>query len=212
MRKIAIISAATVLGLFSGPARPQSVLEIAAGIKFCKTLTDDSQRLKCFDGLFAEKQQPPSAHPQTEMTWSIDESKSPIDDSPQVMGTLLAEGSTPASSAALMLRCKEKKTEAFFAKQFSFFGTTNPIKVLVRINDGKPIETTWSPSSNGQGAFAPAAVQFIRALPDGGKLFIRATSFDGAQVDGAFTLGKVSEVRDKIAADCHWPSAPSAGR
>jgi hypothetical protein len=110
------------------------------------------------------------------------------------------------SPTVLVLRCKEKKTEAYLGKPFTLFGAnTVTVKVLVRINDGKPIETQWQPSSNGLGVFAVAAVEFIRALPANGKIFIRVTTFDGSTVDGAFTLGNVSEIRDKIAADCHWP-------
>jgi hypothetical protein len=204
VRAFLAIVASVVVFDGSGQVQAQSMLEIAAGIKFCKTLTDDAQRLKCFDGLFTEKQQP-RAQSQPAMTWQIEESKSPIDDSPQVTGMLQADGSTNSSPTMLMLRCKEKKTEAVFGKAGTYLGT-DALKVLVRINEGKPIETQWHPSSNGQGVFAPAAVQFIRALPDDGKLFIRATGFNGTNVDGAFTLGKVSEIRDKIAADCHWPS------
>ncbi len=210
MRLIATACAAALLAGITSHSRAQSLLEIAAGIKFCKTLTDDSQRLKCFDSLFTKKEEPPAGKPQTAMSWSIEESKSPVDDSPQVTAMLHADGSTEGVSltppTSLVLRCKEKETEAYFAKPFSFLGT-NPIKVLVRINDGKPIETQWHPASNGQGVFAPAAVQFIRALPDNGRLFIRATGFGGTQEDATFSLGNVSEIRDKIAATCHWPSA-----
>jgi hypothetical protein len=201
--------AVLALAVASDRARAQSLLEIAAGLKFCKTLTDDAQRLKCFDSLFAKKEEPPAEKPQTEtaMGWKVEESKSPVDDSPQVTALLHADGSTEGVSLTppimLVLRCQEKKTEAYFAKPFAFLGT-NPIKTLVRINDGKAIETQWHPASNGQGVFAPAAVQFIRALPDNGKLFIRATGFNGETIDGVFSLGKVSEIRDKIAADCHW--------
>jgi Type VI secretion system VasI, EvfG, VC_A0118 len=168
---------------------------------------NDEQRLKCFDSLFIKKEEPPAEKTQA-MSWSVEESRSPVDDSPQVTATLHADGSTEGVSltppTALVLRCKEKETEAYFVKPFSFLGT-NPIKVLVRINDGKPIETQWQPSSNGQGVFAPAAVQFMRALPDNGKLFIRATGFGGGREDGTFSLGNVSEIRDKISAACHWP-------
>jgi hypothetical protein len=184
-----------------GHAKAQSVLEIAVGIKFCRTLTDDAQRLKCFDGLFAEKDTKAptaAAEPKTVATWSIEETKSPLDDSPQVSGTLLA------GEAAIILRCKERKTEAIFVKQFTYLGSDN-VKVLVRINDGQVIETAWRPASTGKGAFAPSPVQFIRALPDNGKLFIRATGYGGKTVDGEFNLGLISEVRDKIAAACKWP-------
>jgi hypothetical protein len=37
------------------PASAQSLLEIVAGLKLCRTLTDDAQRLKCFDGLVTDK-------------------------------------------------------------------------------------------------------------------------------------------------------------
>jgi hypothetical protein len=183
----------------------QSVLEVAAGVKFCKTLTDDAQRLKCFDGLFAEKPSNSQSPEHAQIgTWTVQESKSPLDDTPQVSGTLLAE-----NSAGLILRCKERKTEVIFAKQFSYLGS-QPIKALVRINDGKLIETVWSPSTNGQVAFAPSAVQFIHALPDNGKLFIRVTGFDGKTLDGEFSLGNVSEIRDKIAVACNWPKPAPA--
>jgi hypothetical protein len=86
------------LGGITSHSRAQSLLEIAAGIKFCKTLTDDSQRLKCFDSLFTKKEEPPAEKPQTAMSWSIEESKSPVDDSPQVTAMLHADGSTDSPS------------------------------------------------------------------------------------------------------------------
>jgi hypothetical protein len=106
----------------------------------------------------------------------------------------------------LVLRCQEKKTEAIFSKQFSFFSSTDPLRVLVRINDAKPIETRWSPSTSNSAAFAPSAIQFIRVLPDNGKLFIRAHGYGGKFYDGEFHLGNISEVRDRIAHACNWPS------
>jgi len=195
--------AATVV-CCSSALRAQSILELAAGIKFCRTLSDDAQRLKCYDGIFAEKSAKTDANkPLAAADWNIDQTKSPIDDSPEVSATLMAD------DAVLVLRCKEHKTEAFFAKQFSFLGS-DAIKVLVRIGTGAAIQTTWHPSSNGQAAFAPAPVQFIRALPDNAKLFIRTTGFEGKTADGDFSLGAVSLVREKIAAACRWPEQSMA--
>jgi hypothetical protein len=190
------------------PASAQTVLEIIAGLKFCRTLKDDAQRLKCFDGLVADKSSEQPMTPEASAVWAIDESKSPIDDSPQITGTLHATGES-SSEAALFLRCKERKTEAFFARRFAYLGTGNPVKVLTRINDGQPIETMWNPSTDGTGVFAPSAVQFIRSLPDKGKLFIRAFGSQGRTVDGEFSLGNVSEIRDKISVACNWAAGAS---
>jgi hypothetical protein len=180
----------------------QSILEAVAGLKFCQTLKDDAQRLKCYDGikLRTSSDSPSATKGGVEIDWKIEETKSPLDDSPQVSGSL----SSTKDDAALVLRCKERKTEAIFFKAFGFLGSMNHVKVLVRINDGKLIETRWSPSSSGTAVFAPSAVQFIKALPDKGKLFIRAFGFSGNYQEGEFKLGNVSEVRAKIAKACHW--------
>jgi hypothetical protein len=207
MKFIGIVALCFVVILAApGVARAQSILEIAAGAKFCKTLTDDGQRLKCFDSLFAERSQQSEKQVETQANWNIEESKSPIDDSPQITASL-----TAVDGAVLLLRCKEKGTDVLVAKPMTYLGSES-IKVITRINDGKPIEAAWHPSTNGQAVFAPAAIQFIRALPENGKLFIRAVGFNGANLDGLFNLGNVSLVRDKIAVACRWPAmnAPSA--
>jgi hypothetical protein len=80
------------------------------------------------------------------------------------------------------------------------------IKVLVRINEGKLTETMWSPSTKGTAAFAPNAIQFIRALPNEGKIFIRAFGYRGETLDGEFHLGNPAELREKIAQACNWPA------
>jgi hypothetical protein len=82
------------------------------------------------------------------------------------------------------------------------------VDVQLRINDEKPFKEVWKASMNGRAAFAPDAVALIRALPDDGKLFIRATRFDGKTKDGNFNISAISEIRNKIARACDWPDAP----
>src|SRR5262249_23085235 len=102
-------------------ARAESVLEMLAGLKFCRTLKADAERLKCFDGLISDK--PNSRTQSTDNaeavgTWSITESKSPLDDSPEVSAILQDTN----GSGVLMLRCKEKSTDAAF-KPATFLGS-----------------------------------------------------------------------------------------
>jgi hypothetical protein len=111
----------------------------------------------------------------------------------------------------LALRCKEKDTDVIFTRSSTFLGSGQSIKVLVRIDDGKPIETMWPLSTGGQAVFAPSAIQFIRALPDNGKLFVRAFGYGGKNADGEFMLGNVFQVRQKIALACNWPEERTKG-
>jgi hypothetical protein len=134
--------------------------------------------------------------------WSLDESKSPTDGSPQVVAANLV------GDIVLILRCKDQITEAAFSTKYNYLGY-KAVDVELRINDQNPVKEVWKASMDGRAAFAPDAIAFIRSLPDNGKLSIRATrSPDGKVKEGSFDLGAVSEVRNKIAEACDWGNAP----
>jgi len=57
---------------------------------------------------------------------------------------------------------------------------------------------------NGLAAFTPKPEEFIRALPDSGRVFIRALTAAGENKDTNFILSGVSEIREKIGRACNW--------
>ena len=97
-----------------------------------------------------------SATASAQPTWSIVESKSPADDSPQVSAGMVV------ADAALILRCREHSTEAAFSTKSTNLGD-KPVTVRFRINSEDPIKEIWRPSVDGRAAFAPNPVDFIRA-------------------------------------------------
>ena len=169
--------------------------EIPVEVKACKAITDDNERLKCFDGLFGRI--PTKNTPEgTQANWSIEETKSPTDGSPQVVAANLV------NDTVLILRCKDQTTEAAFSAQYNYLGYKS-VDVQLQINDQNPIKEVWNASMNGRAAFAPDAIAFIQSLPDDGKLSIKTTrSTDGKVKEGNFNLGAVSEMRNKIAKAC----------
>ncbi len=178
------------------------------GMALCKNIKSDGDRLKCFNSLTVAPSQEKRNTEPAKMEWSVTESRAPLDDSPQVVGTLRAiEG-----SAGLFIRCQERKTEAFFyAGDYDYLGAGSGLETTIRINDGQATVTRWSPSSNGKAAFAASAVQFIRALPDQGTVFIRVVGYNGTHHDAKFSLGDVSPIRDRIAAACNWTTQFQSG-
>jgi len=78
-------------------------------------------------------------------TWSIVESKSPTDDSPQISAGLVV------GDAALILRCREQKAEAAFSTKDTYLGD-KPVIIRFRINSQDPIKEIWRPSVNGRAA------------------------------------------------------------
>ena len=102
---------------------------------------DDRERLKCFDGLFAEPSKPQKLPEEKQgeksaedkqVNWSIDETKSSTDGSPQVVAANLV------GDTVLILRCKNQTTEAAFSTQFNYLGYKS-VDVELRINDRSSI-------------------------------------------------------------------------
>jgi hypothetical protein len=180
---------------------PQAITE---EVKACKAISDDQQRLKCFDGLFADKPNPPNAPDKSanEGNWQIEESKSPTDGSPQFVAANLV------GDNGLILRCKDQTTEAAFSTRYNYLGSRS-VDVTLRINDEKPFKEVWKASIDGRAAFASDAMEFIRMLPDNAKLFIKTSRSDGKTKEANFNLGNVSDIRNKIAHACDWDDAPN---
>jgi hypothetical protein len=91
-----------------------SPYDVSAEVKSCTAITEDKERLKCFDKLFSETAKPEAvpAEKQAE-NWSIEESKSPTDSSSQVVAANLV------GDTVLILRCKNQTTEAAFEIQLA---------------------------------------------------------------------------------------------
>jgi hypothetical protein len=165
----------------------------------CKAIPNDQQRLKCFDSLFADKpnQTKPLEKSANDDNWAIEESKSSMDGSQQIVAANLV------GDTVLILRCKDQTTEAAFSTRHNYLGSRS-VDVTLRLNDDKPFKQVWKASIDGRAAFASDAVEFIRMLPDNAKLFIGTSRADGKTKEANFNLGNVSDIRNKIAHACDW--------
>jgi len=207
VRIFAIVVLLVAIGSGESIAMPPQ--EIPTEVKACKAISDDKERLKCFDGLFGEASKPPK-HPddqkaqkppeEKQTNWSIDETKN-SDGNPEVVAANLV------NDTVLILRCKDQITEAAFSTQYNYLGYKS-VDVELRINDQTPTKEVWKASLNGRAAFAPDAVAFMESLPDNNLAIKTTRSTDGKVKEGRFKLDAVSEVRNKIAKACDWDNAP----
>lgn len=198
-QKIRVVIVAITALCASVPAKAQVEMLM---IGLCKKVSDDASRLKCFDaiGTAAEPSKQERDSPKVQ-EWTIADSKSPVDDSPQVSARLLSQD----GDSMLVLRCAERKTEVAVIPKGLFAYERG--SVLIRLNDQPAASATWSASDHNKALFAPNGVAFIRMLPDNGDLFIRSTGHNGNRAaDAMFKLGAVSAVRDRISAACKWQS------
>ena len=151
------ITAAFVLAgsIPSNALPPQAITE---DVKSCEAISNDQQRLKCYDSLFADKPDPtkPTEKSGNEDNRSIEESKSTADGSQQIVAANLV------GDTVLSLRCKDQTTEAAFST--NYLGSRS-VDVTLRINDEKPFKELWKASLDGRAAFASNAVPHCSLKP-----------------------------------------------
>jgi Type VI secretion system VasI, EvfG, VC_A0118 len=198
MRAIFTIACASVA--FATGAQAQEA------IKRCHQIKDDAERLKCYDRLDTSSSNPTGkpveSKERADGGWEISDEKSPLDDSPVVLATLRSN----ADKASLLMRCKDRKTE-FAVTKWGFIKCGTDVRVIYRVDQEQAIEGPWNSHSSCVLAIAPSPIPFIRALTDQGKVYFRIFDHHGAAHDASFNLGKVSEVRSRVAEACNWDGA-----
>ena len=177
-------------------------------LKLCRQIKDDGERLKCYDGIdvsASNPASPPAESKQAGAPWLITDEKSPLDDSPQVSAALTSSD----SRSHLLMRCKDRKTEVAVSIR-GFIKCGPDVRVVYRVDQGQATETPWNAHSTCYLALAPSPIPFIRALADDGKIYVRMFDHHGTPHDALFNLGKISEVRSRLAQACDWDSAANA--
>jgi len=177
-------------------------------LKLCRQIKDDGERLKCYDGIdvsASNPASPPAESKQAGAHWLITDEKSPLDDSPQVSAALTSSD----SRSHLLMRCKDRKTEVAVSIR-GFIKCGPDVRVIYRVDQGEATETPWNAHSTCYLALVPSPIPFIRALADDGKIYVRMFDHHGTSHDALFNLGKVSEVRSRLAQACDWDSAANA--
>jgi len=198
MRTTLIIACAILV--LTGGAKAQDALNP------CRQIKDDGMRLKCYDRLDRSSSNARASQSRRggDTGWIITDEKSPLDDSPLVSAAL---ASTDERSH-LLLRCKDRKTEA--AVSMTGFIKCGPdVRVAYRIDQEQAMETPWRSHPSCYLALVPAPIPFIRALTDGGKVFVRMYDNHNAPNDASFNVGNVSKIRSRLAQACEWDSTSS---
>jgi Type VI secretion system VasI, EvfG, VC_A0118 len=196
MRAILILTVACASIAFTAGAQAQEA------VRLCRQIKDDADRLKCYDRI--DTPSPSAAGTPTEAAaaWEVSEEKSPLDDTPLVSAMLRSSD----DKAQLLMRCKERKTEvAVLIRGFIKCGAD--VRVIYRVDQGQSVDGPWNSSKSCYLAIAPSPIPFIRALADQSKVYFRLYDHHGAPNDALFNVGKVSEVRSRLAKACEWDEA-----
>jgi hypothetical protein len=128
----------------------------------------------------------------------------PLDDGSGVVEILKAN----EGAGDLVLRCKDGKTEVAIKPRGFVYYPGESTRLTYRIDRGAPVESQWWASPDGRAVYSRSSIQFIKALPDRGKLFVRAYDRDGIAHYSLFELVNVATLRDRLGEACQWGGPP----
>jgi hypothetical protein len=202
MRAILTLACAGIA--FAAGAQAQEALNS------CRQIKDDAQRLKCYDGIItsspnAAGRPAESNKERADGVWEVRDEKSPLDDSPLLTASLRSTD----NRSSLLMRCKDRKTEVAVTK-WGFVKCGTGVRVIYRVNQDQAVDVPWVSHSSCVLAISPSPIPFIQALTDEGKVYFRMFDHHDAPHDALFNLGKVSEVRSRLAEACNWDGATRA--
>jgi hypothetical protein len=207
------------LSILSQEVCSQPADDAISRLKACFQL-ERALQSECLENLsreLANKNNQNSAEPATP-SWIVSETLSPIDYSPMITATTSSQPVAKDAPAIFSIRCRGQHTDLLVSTEGSWRASrANEVQVDLRVNDQPALRTQWIASPDGRTAiFRDDAVRFLRSLPEGGRITVSVSDWQGVAHEASFQLIGLDAIRQKIAAACKWtpaadPVAP-AGR
>jgi type VI secretion system protein VasI len=194
------------LGLF--PAAAQTERDLAR----CAVTAPPVERLSCYDEIVRKlKLDGPWTQVEQKGKWRLRQEKSKIDDSLSVM--LSVEGDTEFKgwlktiTPALMLRCKEGKTEAYVVtgmhahvERYNLDGAT----VTIRLDENKAFRVRMSESTDGEALFFSDAKEIIQRMTKHQQMLFQFVPFNASPTMTTFPISDLEDTIKPLRAACHW--------
>jgi Type VI secretion system VasI, EvfG, VC_A0118 len=204
---------AMALSIASQAVCSQPTDDFISRLKACFQLERDLQA-ECLENLSREldnKNSQNYAEPAAP-SWIVSETTSPVDYSPMITATTSSQSVAKDAPATFIIRCRGRRTDLLVSTEGSWRASrANELQVDLRVNDQPAVRTQWIVSSDGRTAtFKDDAVRFLRLLPEGGRIMVRVSDWQGVAHEASFQLTGLDAIRQKIAAACKW--TPAADR
>jgi hypothetical protein len=214
MRRLPL--AAIALASLSQVVCAQPADDAVARFKSCLQW-EGAARQDCLDKLSRELSgaNVPSPAQPSGVNWVISETTSPVDYSPQITAAIASESAVKDAPSSFAMRCRGARTELLVSTAGSWRPSNNgEFKVSYRINDQPAVEERWAAIAGGRSAVFQGSdvIQFLRSLPERGRLSIRVYDWQGPPHDATFQFSGLDDVRRKIAEACKWPEGEARRR
>jgi hypothetical protein len=201
---------AITLSIASQAVYSQPASDAISRLKSCFQL-ERALQPECLEKLSRElpdRNNQNTAEPATR-SWVVSETTSPVDYSPMITATMSSQRVTKDAPATFVIRCRGQRTDLLIGTEGSWRASrANELQVDFRIDDQPAVRTQWTASADGRTAlFKEDAVRFLRSLPNGGRIIVSVSDWQGAAHEASFQLTGLDAIRKKMAAACKWTPA-----
>ena len=186
--------------------------DLVPALAACAKNTSPTTRLACFDALAAKHASPVSStNTSSGSKWTVSSETSRIDDSKTVILRLQAEGEIAGwprktYTPSLVIRCKERQTEAYFVTGMSpmvEYGTDGAT-ITLRIDKAPAFKLRASKSTDGEALFLPSAVSQIKKMMAGSSLLFEFVPFNSSPQMTTFQIAGLAEALKPVRETCKW--------
>lgn len=116
-----------------------------------------------------------------------------------------AQGAGYNDPSYLIARCITGQAELMVGSNGGWGLSGRSLNVVAQMDGGPERSAKWDVSSNGKAVFLPEGVEdFLRAIPDDGKMRIAVSDATGETRETIFPTTGFAAVRAKIAEICKW--------
>lgn len=108
---------------------------------------------------------------------------------------------------SIRIQCKEGKTSVLLITDAPFasvVGAFGKAQIRTRIGEGAPSESLWSKSTDGEAAFAPNPVSFVRKLKNAKTLNVEFNPHNATLALAEFDLTGIEPHIEELAKTCKW--------
>lgn len=186
--------------------------DVSKGIASCATESNSVKRLECFD-LLSNSLGVTSPKSSSTMVskWRVNKEISRIDDSTNL--TISLDADSPISgwprkthTPSLVLRCKEKKTEAYIVTGMSpqvEYGNDGAT-VTLRFDKEKATKYHTSKSTDGEALFFGKSIGLVKKMLGHTTLLFEFVPFNSTPAMTTFDLTGINEAIKPLRDTCKW--------
>lgn len=176
----------------------------------CALIKADGARLICFDKMGSDLKldAPKAVITSGNGKWTVRTEVSPVDDSKNAFASLDADAPVGKgyrrSTPTLILRCKEKKVEAYITYGELFIGSDSTT-VLTRLDKLPAKQSTWGISTDHKAVFVGGSqLGFIKQLMKADSLLVELTPYGESPVMTTFDVRGLSAASKVLQDACPW--------